>query len=103
MSAALKLPHDTLEQFCKRHAIVKLAFFGSVLRPGDFAPTSDVDILVEFRSDAVPGLMAFARMRDELSVLLGGRPVDLLTFQGLSPLIADRVLDEAEIQYAEGQ
>lgn len=103
MTAAIKLSTVKLERFCKLHGITKLAFFGSVLHPGDFHDASDVDVLVEFRPDAVPGLMAFVRMSNELSALLGGRRVDLLTYQGLNPLIADQVLGEAEIQYAEGQ
>ena len=41
-------------------------------------------------------------MQDELSVLLGGRPVDLVTPKFLSPLIRERVLREVCELYAEG-
>jgi predicted nucleotidyltransferase len=57
--------------------------------------------LVEFDPDHVPGL-ALIRMQDELSALLGGRPVDLITFKSLHPRIRDRVLADMEMQYARG-
>ncbi|MGE5251850.1 MAG: nucleotidyltransferase family protein [Bacteroidota bacterium] len=55
----------------------RLAFFGSVLRE-DFGPESDVDVLVEFEEGHTPGL-AFIDIQDDLSRLLGGREVDLVT------------------------
>jgi predicted nucleotidyltransferase len=51
---------------------------GKVLRD-DFAPDSDIDVLVEFEPDHRPGLAFFA-IQEELSALLG-REVDLLTFE----------------------
>ena len=57
-----------IADFCKRHAVRKLALFGSVLHD-DFRPDSDVDVLVEFEPGHVPGL-AFFRMQDELSEIL---------------------------------
>ena len=38
----------------RKHHILKLALFGSVLRE-DFRPESDVDVLVEFAPGCVPG------------------------------------------------
>jgi len=84
--------------FCRRHHIRKMAFFGSVLRE-DFGPDSDVDVLVEFEPEHVPG-WEIVTMADELSPLLGGRRVDLLTFKGLHWRIRDRVLQEAQEVYA---
>jgi len=54
-----------IEAFCRRHGIVKLAFFGSVLR-ADFDNESDIDVLVEFDAAHVPGLLGMARMEREL-------------------------------------
>ncbi len=65
------------------------------------SPDSDIDVLVEFEPGHVPGL-ALIRMQDELSALLGGRQVDLVTPKFLHPRIRDRVLTEMEIQYAQG-
>ena len=43
----IDVPHERIADFCRRHHIRRLAFFGSVLRD-DFRPHSDVDVLVEF-------------------------------------------------------
>jgi predicted nucleotidyltransferase len=100
------MAHITIEkvqlaEFCRRHHIRRLALFGSALRD-DFTPESDVDVLVEFDSAHVPGLLGIARMERELSALFGGRKVDLRTPQDLSRYFRKEVLEEAEIQYAEG-
>ncbi len=96
MSLRIKVPHQRIEPFCRRNHIRKLAFFGSVLRE-DFTPESDVDVLVEFEPDHVPGL-AFFQMQRELSEMLG-RKVDLNTPQDLSPYYRDKVLAETEAFY----
>jgi predicted nucleotidyltransferase len=98
--ANVAVPQDRIADFCMRNHVRRLAFFGSVLRD-DFGPDSDIDVLVEFDPDHVPGL-ALIRMQDELSALLGGRPVDLITFKSLHPRIRDRVLADMEMQYARG-
>jgi len=74
-----------------------LSIFGSALRP-DFGPESDVDVLVEFEDGHVPGF-EFFEMEIELSEILG-RKVDLNTPSFLSHFFRDRVLREAEVQYA---
>jgi hypothetical protein len=88
-----------IEAFCRRHGIVKLAFFGSVLR-ADFGNESDVDVLVEFDATHVPGLFGIARMERELSPILGGRRADMHTAEDLSRYFRRDVLKEAVIQYA---
>ncbi len=85
-----------LEAFCRNHHIRRLAFFGSVLR-ADFGPESDIDVLVEFKDDHVPGLEFFG-MAEELETILG-RKVDLLTPGFLSPHIRNEVLNQAQTQY----
>jgi predicted nucleotidyltransferase len=92
----INLDQSKIEDFCRRSNIRRLAFFGSVLRE-DFRPDSDVDVLVEFESEHVPGL-AFFSMETELSNLLG-RKVDLNTPQFLSPEIRHKVEKEAEVRY----
>lgn len=86
-----------LAEFCQRHRIRRLALFGSILRD-DFQPDSDVDVLVEFEPGVRTGLRFFA-MQDELSRILHRR-VDLNTPECLSKHFRDRVLAEAEVQYA---
>jgi predicted nucleotidyltransferase len=96
----LRVARGGIADFCRRHHIRKLSFFGSVLRD-DFRPDSDVDVLVEFEAEHVPGLFRLAGMARELSSLLDGREVDLRTPQDLSPYFRDEVLVSAEVQYAQ--
>ena len=95
------IPRETIAGFCRHHHIRKLSLFGSVLRT-DFRPDSDVDVLVEFEPGHVPGMIRFVQMEKELSLLLGGQRVDLVTAKFLNRRIRDRVLADAEVQYAEG-
>lgn len=97
MAARISFDRGALEAFCRRNHIRRLSLFGSVLR-ADFGPDSDVDVLVEFEPDKVPGL-AFFRMQAELSEILGRR-VDLNTPGFLSKYFRDQVLEEAELVYA---
>lgn len=98
MAARIFVDRQKIMDFCRRHHIRRLAFFGSVLR-NDFRPESDVDVLVEFEPGHVPGL-AFLSMEEELAQILG-RKVDLNTPGFLSPYFRDQVLAEAEVQYAQ--
>lgn len=98
MTPRISLDRDRIADFCRRHHICKLAFFGSVLRD-DFGPESDVDVLVEFQPGHVPGL-AFLSMEEELSRILG-RKVDLNTPGFLSPYFRDQVFSEAAVQYVQ--
>ena len=91
---ALDIPQEEIAAFCRRHHIRRLALFGSVLR-GDLGPDSDIDVLVEFDPDHIPGLAFFAMQR-ELSQILG-REVDLNTPQFLSPYFRQQVQDEAAV------
>jgi predicted nucleotidyltransferase len=59
----------------------------------DFAPASDVDVLIEFEPGHVPGLVFFD-MEQELTGLLG-RKVDLNTPEFVSRYFRDQVLAEA--------
>jgi predicted nucleotidyltransferase len=95
----IEIPDDKVVDFCRRHHIRSLALFGSVLR-NDFGPDSDVDVLVEFESDHIPGF-GFFGMEEELSELFG-RKVELHTPNFLSRYFRDKVRAEAETQYVEG-
>lgn len=94
------IPKDLIREFCRRHHIRKLSVFGSYLRE-DFGPDSDIDFLVEFEPEYIPGLIGFAGMEIELSEILG-RKVDLRTAQDLSRYFRDEVVEQAEVQFAEG-
>lgn len=97
---AIPVDKEKLADYCRRHKIRKLSFFGSVLRD-DFRSDSDVDVLVEFEPGTVVGLR-IVEMEDELSRLLGGHKVDFVREKYLNRHLRDRVLTSAEVQYAEG-
>ena len=97
--ASIDLPKGKIAEFCKRNHIRKLSLFGSVLH-GDFGPESDIDFLVEFYPDHIPGFITLSGMEIELSEILG-RKADLRTAQELSRYFRQEVVDSAEVQYAE--
>jgi hypothetical protein len=99
MNQQISVPQDLLARFCEERGICRLSIFGSALRP-DLSPESDIDVIVEFESGRIPGLLGIARMERELSELFGGRKVDLRTPEDLSRYFRQSVLDEAEVQYA---
>ncbi len=94
----LTIPDDLLETFCRRHAVMRLAVFGSVLAD-DFSDDSDIDILVTFEEDGTPGLIGLSAMELELESLLG-RKVDLRTYGDLSRYFRDDVRASAREIYA---
>ena len=98
----IEIPQDKLADFCRRHHIRKLSLFGSVLRD-DFGPESDIDVLVEFEPEHVPGFIRLAGMELELAAILGGRKVDMNTPNSLSRYFRDQVLAEAQVQYVHGE
>ncbi len=98
--AAIKLSEGKITEFCKRNHIRRLSLFGSFLH-NDFRPDSDVDFLVEFEPEHIPGFIRLAGMENELSTMIG-RKVDLRTPQELSRYFRQEVLDSAEVQYAQG-
>ena len=99
VATMIPIDRGALADFCQRHHVRKLSLFGSVLRQ-DFRTDSDVDVLVEFEPEHVPGFIALHGLEEELSGLLSGRRVDLVTERFLNHRIRDRVLAGAEVQYA---
>ena len=98
MELPIQIYKKQIAGFCRKHHIMKLALFGSVLTE-HFGPDSDVDVLVEFCPANVPGLFALAGMEMELSDILG-RKVDMRTPEDLSRYFRDEVVRGALIQYA---
>src|SRR5690349_7019630 len=96
----IELPREQIEAFCVRHHIRKLSLFGSVLTPR-FRPSSDVDVLVEFDEDHIPGYFGLSGMELELSDLLG-RKVDLRMPEEISRYFRGEVLASAAVQYERG-
>ena len=86
---------------CRRHHVVRLSLFGSAVR-GELRTESDLDFLVEYEAGHRPGLVALQQIEDELSELCGGRQPDLVNPKYLNQRLRDRILAEAQLQYAEG-
>ena len=99
MHPILNIDERTVQKFCESHHIRQLALFGSQAK-GTAGPDSDVDLLVDFEPESVPGLMGMAAMEEELSGLLGGRKVDLRTARDLSQHFRDEAVRTAQVQYA---
>jgi predicted nucleotidyltransferase len=99
MSGTLQLGDATkLADQSRRYRVKELSFFGSAAR-GEMRPDSDIDLLVEFLPDAGIDLVDYAGLMLDLSDL-PGRKVDLVSKNGLKPLIRDAVLHAARPIYA---
>ncbi|MFP4216769.1 MAG: nucleotidyltransferase family protein [Planctomycetota bacterium] len=98
MPLHIQIDQQQLAEFCRSNHIRRLSVFGSALRD-DFGPDSDVDVLVEFEEEHVPGLLGMGRLQRQLSELLG-RQADVRTPGDLSRYFRDQVTAEAEEQYA---
>lgn len=92
------IPRKKIAEFCRKNHILKLSIFGSFLG-GNFRPDSDIDFLVEFDPDHVPGLIRLSGMENELTEILG-RKADMRTVEDLSRYFRDEALKSAEVQYA---
>lgn len=95
----LRIPVDdaALVALFRRHGILKLSFFGSVLRD-DFGPESDVDVLVDFEPEVRIGLFGFSAIQQELEEMLDRR-VHLSTPDMLSKYFRSDVIRGAEPHY----
>ncbi len=70
MNSQVSVDREKLAAFCRANGIFKLSIFGSALRE-DCRPDSDIDVLVEFSPDCVPGLFAYADMELSLKPVRG--------------------------------
>ena len=102
MNPEIFVPESQLESFCQANGIARLDLFGSALR-GDFGPESDIDLLVQFKPDRIPGLFDFVRIEQEFADLFG-RKVDLISRTGIERsrnyIRRAEILGSAETIYA---
>ena len=59
------VPYDALARVCGRYQVRELAIFGPAVS-GHLRPDSDIDLLVVFDGGARIGLVALARLRNEM-------------------------------------
>lgn len=94
----LSISQQAIERLCQQYGVQHLSLFGSMLW-SDFRPDSGIDILVTFKPEIALGFMTLSRLQQDLTMLLG-RSVDLVSQNGLKPVIRDEVLDQAQTIYA---
>jgi putative addiction module CopG family antidote len=83
-----------LKKYLRQRGVASLALFGSSVR-GDRRSDSDVDLLIDIDPNMRFSLVDLVGVKDFLEDRLG-RSVDVVTREGLEPLIRDQVLREAE-------
>ena len=88
----LKKLRAYLPEIKDQYQIKEIGVFGSFVR-GEETENSDIDILVEFSPDVEFGLLTFCQLENQLSKKLG-RTVDLVTKDGLKPLLGESILQE---------
>ena len=98
MNAQITIPGDRLASFCEERGIRRLAVYGSALRE-DFGPESDIDVLVEFEPDRIPGLIALAGMELDFRAIFPDHKADMRTAEDLSRHFRQDVLNKAEVLY----
>jgi len=84
-----------LPELREKYGVAELGLFGSRVR-GDHRPDSDLDVLVDFLPDRIPGLIRFCGLENAISDRLGVR-VDLVPKNSLKPYIGRHIL--REVQY----
>jgi predicted nucleotidyltransferase len=94
----VEIDEGRLAEVCRRYCVRDLSVFGSAAR-GELRTESDIDILVDFLPHAEIGLMEYAGLMLDLSDLIG-RKVDLVSRNGLKPLICGSIIREAFSLYA---
>jgi uncharacterized protein len=87
-----------LARICREYGVRELSVFGSAVQDS-MRPDSDIDLLVDFLPTAEPGLLDHAGLMLDLSELFG-RKIDLVSKNGLKPLIRDSVIRESRRLYA---
>ena len=89
----LILHRERLLAAVARHRAHSLRVFGSVAR-GEERPdrSNEIQFLVDFEPDA--SLLDLIGLKEDFEAVLG-RPADIVTAEGVSPFLRDRILKEA--------
>ena len=87
----LKIKRNDILRLASQHGAHHVRVFGSVAR-GEAGPASDVDLLVQM--DSGRSLLDLIGLTQELESILQ-RKVDVLTDEGLSPYLKERIQAEA--------
>lgn len=89
----LRQKKDAIYEIARKRRVNKLYVFGSTVRRED-TPESDVDFLAEFLPNT--SLFQLIILQEELHNFLGCN-VDLVSRNGIHPLLKDQILKEAQV------
>ena len=89
----LRQQRESILEITARHGAFNVRVFGSVAR-GEETEHSDIDFLIDYDAQRVSPWFPGGLLMDLQDFL--GRRVDIVTERGVSPLIQDRVFEEAE-------
>ena len=89
---------EKIKNFCINNHISNLSLFGSILTES-FNDSSDIDLLVEFEPDHIPGFFRLMEIQFNLSKIFNDRKIDLRTKNDLSRYFRQEVLNQAVVIY----
>lgn len=91
---------EAIEALMRKHGVQRLEVFGSAARD-DFDPErSDIDLLVEFGTEATPSLFSFVRLQEALAAIVGF-PVDLVVARAVkNPYMKAAIDSDRRLVYA---
>ena len=89
---------EKIKEFCINNHISNLSLFGSILTE-NFNDSSDIDLLVEFEPDHIPGFFRLMEFQFNLSKIFNNRKIDLRTKNDLSRYFRQEVLNQAVVIY----
>ncbi len=89
---------EKIKNFCINNHISYLSLFGSILTE-NFNDSSDIDLLVEFEPDHIPGFFRLMEIQFNLSKIFNDRKIDLRTKNDLSRYFRQEVLNQAVVIY----
>ena len=98
----LSFNEKDIESLAKKWGIIEFSIFGSVLG-NHFKDDSDIDILIQFKSDIRYSLFDLVELKEELEDLedLFHRPVDIVEKASIkNPFRKNEILKTARVIYA---
>lgn len=84
---------DDILALAKQHGVTNIRLFGSVARGTD-GPNSDIDFLID-PVLPVQNSFGFLDFQQDVSTLLGGRPVNVLFASGIFPPLRNAIFQDA--------
>lgn len=93
LNVLLQEKRSQILEIATKHGAFNVRVFGSVVR-GEDTPESDIDFLIDYDPEKTTPWFPGGLLMDLQDLL--GRRVDVLTDDGISALLRDRILAEAQ-------